>query len=86
MRKIATASFKATLVTSVSAACMIATPASAQEAAKQDNSGDAGEIVVTATKQGAQSLIDVPQSISAVGGEDLQRSGEKGFGPSPIAQ
>ncbi|MFN5820988.1 MAG: TonB-dependent receptor plug domain-containing protein, partial [Novosphingobium sp.] len=80
MRKIATASFKTTLVASVSAACLIAMPASAQDAAEEDKSGDAGEIVVTAAKQGAQSLIDVPQSISAVGGEDLQRAGAQGIG------
>ena len=55
-------------------------PASAQDAAEKDKSAGAGEIVVTATKQGAQSLIDVPQSISAVGGEDLQRAGAQGIG------
>ncbi|MCE2830464.1 MAG: TonB-dependent receptor plug domain-containing protein [Sphingomonadales bacterium] len=80
MRKIATASFKISLIASVSSACLIAAPASAQDAADEDKSGDAGEIVVTATKQGAQSLIDVPQSISAVGGEDLMRSGAQGIG------
>jgi iron complex outermembrane receptor protein len=80
MRRIATTSFKTTLIASVSAACLIAMPASAQDAAEKDKSAGAGEIVVTATKQGAQSLIDVPQSISAVGGEDLLRAGAQGIG------
>ena len=49
------------------------TPAFAQDAAPAaDEGGDAGEIVVTATRR-ATSLQDVPINISAVGGEQLAR-------------
>ena len=40
---------------------------------------DAGEIIVTATKR-AESLNDVPMSISAASGDDLVSAGVKGAG------
>jgi iron complex outermembrane receptor protein len=49
-----------------------ATPVFAQDAAPADESANAGEIVVTATRR-ATSIQDVPINISAVGSEQLAR-------------
>ena len=66
------ASFVASLLMGAGA---IATPSNAQEAAPEDVSGDAGDIVVTAQKSGAQSLLDVPLSISAIDSSTLANAG-----------
>lgn len=42
-----------------------------------DSTDDGDEIIVTATKQGAQSLIAVPLAIQAFGGEQLEQRGIK---------
>ena len=57
-----------------SAACMIATPALAQDGGTAEEIGASGEIVVTAQRR-AERLADVPISITALGGDALERSG-----------
>jgi outer membrane receptor protein involved in Fe transport len=83
MRTFASLGLRAALFTSVAGACFGFQPALAQDASIDEAEGgeadDAGTIIVTATKQGPQSLLDVPQSISAVGAEDLERSGAQGI-------
>jgi iron complex outermembrane recepter protein len=57
-------------------ALLMSTAVHAQETqADEAESNSGNEIVVTATKQGAQSLIDVPLAIQAFGGEQLEQRG-----------
>jgi iron complex outermembrane recepter protein len=56
------------------AAVINSVPAQAQQQTK-DDSQSVDEIVVTATKVGAQSLSDVPMAIQAFSGESLQSKG-----------
>lgn len=59
-------------------ALLMPTAVQAQEAAPAETADTEGdEIVVTATKQGAQSLITVPLAIQAFGGEQLDQRGIK---------
>ncbi len=65
--------FRNTLLSATMLMGVSATPSFAQDAAPQAaDSGNAGEIVVTATRR-ATSLQDVPINISAVGSEQLNR-------------
>lgn len=59
------------------APCALVTPAVAQQTAPGSDPGPAADddIVVTATRQGAQSLIDVPLAIQAFSGDQLQQRG-----------
>ncbi len=61
--------------TILSTAAMV-TPAAAQNA---DEEVKIEEIQVTASKRGAQNLIDVPSTIQAIGGNDLRALGAKDF-------
>ena len=84
MKSIVSIKCKTALTSSVAAVALCAVPASAQEA-NEGERGEQGEqtesnvILVTAQKRGAQSLVDVPAAIDAVGGEDLVRSGAQGI-------
>lgn len=60
---------------SVSALALMAAPAMAQNAAKADEA-DPSEIVVTAQKR-EQNLLDVPLSIQAISGKQLEEQGTK---------
>lgn len=64
----------AALCVGVSAAALFATPSLAQDAPSDE--ADAGDIVVTAQKR-EQALLDVPLSIQAISGEQLEESGTK---------
>ncbi len=71
------------LVSAALLGCVAASPAIAQneqqpkqQAAKANNDDEA--IVVTAQRR-AQSLIDVPQSVSVIGGETLEQQQAKSF-------
>ena len=69
--------FKAAVLLVASTSAFAWAPAHAQEAAPQDDAveaGDAGDIVVTATRR-SEVLSNVPIAVSAVSGETLERSG-----------
>ncbi|WP_404478197.1 TonB-dependent receptor [Novosphingobium sp. BL-52-GroH] len=60
----------------VSAAFVAFVPMAVQAADEPDNGGD---IVVTARKRGEERLQDIPASITALGGDDLQKAGNTKF-------
>ncbi|MBL4800684.1 MAG: TonB-dependent receptor [Emcibacter sp.] len=72
---------KTTLIAGVSALTLtVFLPASfAAKAAEKMDSAIFEDIVVTATKRGAQSLLDVPISIQAITGENLKNRGVQDF-------
>jgi len=71
------------LASSALAALAIAAPAYAQDQAPaanagQPGTGDGNEIIVTAQRR-AQTLIEVPQSVSVIGGDTLERQAAASF-------
>lgn len=53
--------------------------AQAPSPAAPASAADVSEIVVTANKRSADAVINVPQSIQAIGGDTLQKAGSSGF-------
>ena len=66
--------FRAAVLLVASTSAFAWAQAHAQESAPQDETADAGDIVVTATRR-SEVLSDVPIAVSAVSGETLERSG-----------
>lgn len=69
-------SLRAVLASTAALSALAAWPAMAQDA---NDEADSNEIIVTATKQGAQSLISIPAAIDAIGAEDLENAGAQGI-------
>lgn len=61
------------------ATALAAAPAMAQDAPTADPDADGGEIIVTGQKMGAQSVLTVPVSITAIDAETLNDAGLNGL-------
>ena len=69
----------ATILTTVSCAALLAQSPIAFAAEGDDDAVDFEEILVTATKRGSQTLIDVPIAIQAISGDSMRDRGVQDF-------
>ncbi len=80
-----TTALKYTLIAGVSCAAMLYLTPAAYAADDEDGKFELEEILVTASKRGSQTLIDVPIAMQAIGGDALHDRGVQDFADWAIA-